>query len=72
MKAHPCQRGQCNLLVTALQAGLYINGIDPNGLENPGNFGPGLEAAVKQFQKQAGLEVDGIAGVATFKKLAKI
>lgn len=72
LKSHPCQKGQRNLLITALQAGLYINSIDPNGLQNPGNFGPGLEAAVKQFQKQAGLEVDGIAGAATFKKLAKI
>ena len=67
---HACKKGDKNYLVTALEIGMYLHGIDPKGLENPGNFGPGLEIAVKQYQKQAGLEVDGIAGAATFKKLA--
>lgn len=34
-----------------------------------GNFGPGTESAVKSFQKDAGLTVDGVVGPATWTKL---
>ena len=44
-------------------------GYDPNGVECPGKFGSGLEAAVKQFQSDRGLKVDGIAGRNTILKL---
>ena len=38
-------------------------------VECPGQFGGGLEAAVKQFQSDRGLKADGIAGRNTILKL---
>ena len=70
VKRHPVKKGNRNLMVTVLQIGMLLHGINPSGVQNPGNFGPGLDAAVRQYQKQAGLEVDGIAGATTFKSLA--
>ena len=46
-------------LNTLINAGLYIDG----------NFGPATEAAVKIFQKKAGLVEDGIAGKNTWAKI---
>lgn len=54
--------------VTQLQKELQAWGYDPNGID--GNFGPGCEAAVKQFQKDNGLSVDGSVGPATKLKLS--
>ena len=47
----------------------YHHGYDPDGVECPGKFGDGLEEAVKQFQSDRGLKVDGIAGRNTILKL---
>ena len=44
-------------------------GYDPDGVECPGKFGSGLEAAVNQSQSDRGLKVDGIAGRNTILKL---
>lgn len=44
------------------ERGLYKGGVD-------GIFGTGTQKAVRQFQKQSGLAVDGIAGPATLKRL---
>lgn len=54
--------------VTQLQKELQAWGYDPNGID--GSFGPGCEAAVKKFQQDKGLSVDGSVGPATKKKLA--
>lgn len=54
--------------VTQLQKELTAWGYDPNGID--GSFGPGCKAAVKQFQKDNGLSVDGSVGPATKAKLA--
>ena len=54
--------------VTQLQKELTAWGYDPNGID--GSFGPGCEAAVKKFQQDNGLSVDGSVGPATKKKLA--
>lgn len=62
-------RGECQYMVTALEILLMLNGYNPQGVECPGNFGGGLEAAVRQYQKEYGLNVDGIAGRNTFKSL---
>lgn len=59
------------LLVTVLEIGMLLNKIDPRGVESPGYFGNGLEAAVKEFQKKNKLVVDGEAGKDTFAKLLK-
>jgi peptidoglycan LD-endopeptidase CwlK len=50
-----------------IQGMLYAKGYDPNGFD--GIFGKGMLAAVKKFQKDKGLIVDGEVGPATFSKL---
>lgn len=54
-------------LVKLLQAGLYVNGFDPGGID--GIFGPKTAAAVRSLQSARGLAVDGIAGPFTFQAL---
>lgn len=56
-------------LVYILQAALYCNGYDPGILD--GIDGPKTQAAVKAFQKDHGLVIDGLAGKNTFEKLFK-
>ena len=51
-----------------LAIGLYINKIEPYGLTMSNK----LIDAVKQYQKKYNLEVDGIAGIGTFKSLATV
>ncbi|MBF2046214.1 MAG: penicillin-insensitive murein endopeptidase [Elainella sp. C42_A2020_010] len=55
--------------VRKLQADLAKAGIDV-GVD--GIFGKQTDAAVRQFQSQQGLEIDGIAGAMTQARLAKI
>ena len=59
-------------MVTAVEILLMLRGYNPNGVECPGIFGSGLEAAVRQYQKDAGLKVDGIAGKNTIKSLMNV
>lgn len=66
---HTVRKGETQYMVTALQILLMLNGYFCNGVENPGHFGAGLEAAVRQYQADHGLVVDGIAGYNTFKSL---
>lgn len=60
---------ECQYMVTALEILLMLKGYNPQGVECPGSFGAGLESAVRQYQKDHGLTVDGIAGRNTFKSL---
>lgn len=60
---------ECQYMVTALEILLMLKGYNPQGVECPGSFGSGLEAAVRQYQKDHGLTVDGIAGRNTFMSL---
>ena len=69
LKGHTVRRGETQYMVTALQILLMLKGYFCNGVENPGHFGAGLEAAVRQYQADHGLAVDGIAGYNTFKSL---
>lgn len=55
-------QGHKGYRIAALQAALNRHGADLNG---DGVFGPKTEAAVRAFQKAAGLTVDGIAGQKT-------
>lgn len=55
--------------VRRLQMELQARGYDPKGVD--GSFGPGCEAAVKAYQADAGLTVDGSCGPATRAALAK-
>lgn len=60
------QRGMKGDAVKKLQADLNTLGYK---LEADGIFGLGTEATVKQFQKDHGLVVDGIAGAKTLAKI---
>ena len=66
---HYVKKGEKQYLVTAVEIALMCRGYDPSGVECPGKFGDGLEKAVKQFQEDRGLKVDGIAGRNTILKL---
>lgn len=66
---HFVKRGETQYLVTALEILLMLKGINPKGVEYPGIFGSGLDTALKQYQKDNGLTVDGKAGVKTFTSL---
>lgn len=66
---HFVKRGETQYLVTALEVLLMLKGINPKGVEYPGIFGSGLDTALKQYQKDNGLTVDGKAGVKTFTSL---
>lgn len=52
-----------------IQGLLYGHGYDPNGFD--GSFGGGCESALKKYQKDNGLEVDGRCGKLTFASLVK-
>ena len=69
LKGHTVRHGESQYMVTALQILLMLRGYSPNGVESPGSFGDGCLAAVKAYQKAAGLSVDGIAGYDTFMSL---
>lgn len=66
---HFVKKGETQYLVTAVEINLYLNNYNPNGVESPGKAGSGFDAAVRQYQKDHGLTVDGIAGYNTIKSL---
>lgn len=65
---HYVRRGETQYMVTAVQILLMLKGYDCQ-LENPGIFGSNLEAAVKKYQADYQLTVDGIVGRNTFLSL---
>jgi GH25 family lysozyme M1 (1,4-beta-N-acetylmuramidase) len=65
----PLQRGAYGGYPSILQAFLICRGYDTGGFD--GDFGIKTEAAVKKFQTDNHLTVDGIAGKDTFSKLAE-
>lgn len=66
----PLKQGSQGANVLYLQNGLWIMCINPNGRD--GIFGAGTEAAVRKFQTNYGLSVDGIVGTATWEKLRSV
>jgi peptidoglycan hydrolase-like protein with peptidoglycan-binding domain len=62
------RRGDGGDGVIAIQKALNANGAKP-ALGVDGVFGNGTVAAVKAFQKQQNLDVDGVVGPATFQAL---
>ena len=66
---HYVKKSDKQYLVTAVEIALMCRGYEVHGVEYPGIFGSGLETAVKQFQKDRGLKVDGIVGRKTILKL---
>jgi SH3-like domain-containing protein len=57
--------------VTIVQQRLYDLGYHEVGAID-GVYGPSVEAAVKRFQRTNGLEVDGVVGQQTWKKLFSV
>lgn len=48
--SHYIKKGERQYMVTAAEILMYLNGIDPNGVEYPGHYGNGLvKAALKRF-----------------------
>lgn len=66
--SHYVKRGEKQYMVTAVQILLMLKGYDCK-LECPGVFGTNLEAAVKQYQRDYQLTVDGSVGYNTFMSL---
>ena len=60
------QSGTKGPLAAAIQAALCEAG---QSLDIDGEFGPLTETALREYQKKNGLEVDGVAGPATYAKL---
>jgi peptidoglycan hydrolase-like protein with peptidoglycan-binding domain len=60
-------QGSSGVSVENLQRGLQSAGFDPQGID--GDFGPLTDAALRNFQQAKGLEVDGVAGPATWRAL---
>ena len=60
-------KGDKGLLVSILQAGLLVHGIQDSRID--AIFGAGTEEGVREFQQKAGIGVDGIAGSETFEKM---
>lgn len=68
LEKYPLRTGMKGDAVKAAQGLLYARGYDPDGLD--GSYGPGMTRAVRACQEgAAGLTVDGVLGVATFKAL---
>ena len=61
--------GQGSARIAALQTTLTAKGL--YGGEIDGVNGPGTRAAVKRFQRRAGLQVDGVAGPRTRRALGR-
>jgi peptidoglycan hydrolase-like protein with peptidoglycan-binding domain len=61
------RHGDTGPFVTRLQGDLKIHGYDVGQVD--GIFGPKTDAAVRQFQSDQGLVVDGIVGPATWEAL---
>lgn len=63
------RRGDKGEYVTLLQTELVQKGYDVGKCGVDGSFGAGTEAAVRAFQRDAGLAVDGICGPKTWAAL---
>lgn len=60
-------KGKSGVLVRAVQCILYTHGYNPKGID--GHCGDGMTAAIKAFQKNNGLTVDGSCGAKTMLRL---
>jgi len=61
------KQGSKGNLVYLAQGILYGRGYDPSGFD--GSFGPGMDTAVRNFQRSKNLAVDGSIGPDTWQKL---
>src|SRR2546429_9083591 len=70
MTAAALEPGETGEGVRDLQRRLAGLGLDSPS-DEPGEFGPGTEAAVRAFQQQRGLVVDGLCGPQTWATLVE-
>lgn len=66
---HYVKYGERQYMVTAAQILLMLKGYDPNGVEFPGHFGPGMKKAVLQYQRDHKIAATGIVNALTFQSL---
>lgn len=66
---HYVKKNEKQYLVTFVEISLMLLGYYKSSIEIPGIFGSGLESAVKNFQKNNKLSVDGKAGRDTILKI---
>jgi hypothetical protein len=64
------RRGSSGISVSQLQQALFVLGFDPEGVD--GIFGPKTEIAVRAFQDQRGLQMDGLVGSQTKAALSQL
>lgn len=64
--------GACVLLLQRLLRGMSFRDDENVVLVRDGDFGEKTEQALKKFQKKNGLEVDGICGAMSWKKIVGI
>lgn len=55
--SHYVKKGERQYMVTAAEILMYLNGIDPNGVECPGKYGNGLVRASRQKFGDDGLKI---------------
>lgn len=55
--SHYVKTGETQCMVTAAEILMYLNGFNPNGVENPGTYGSGLVAASKKKFGDDGLRI---------------
>jgi len=70
MTAAGIERGAAGEAVRDLQRRLAVLGHDTSA-DEPGEFGPTTEAAVRSFQEQRRLDVDGVCGPQTWAALVE-
>lgn len=66
---HTIKNGARGNITKLIQSALYCKGYNTNGVD--GIFGNGTEQAVRKFQADKGLKVDGLVGKNTFERLFK-
>ena len=54
---HYVKKGEKQYMVTAAEILMELNGVDPNGVEYPGEYGSGLTKASKQFFGDDGTKI---------------
>ena len=69
MSRHMAKRGTKGNIAYIVQGLLYGAGYDCNGFD--GSVGAGCDAAIRKYQKDKGLEVDGKVGGETLYKLTR-
>ena len=62
------RRGAVSTYVLVLQDALNALGYSTRTLD--GKFGPNTESALRAYQRQAGLSVDGICGCSSWKQIS--